>query len=116
VSKLGKLGEILDQQADIMWSVKMKEEVRNYKGTPMLSDFAKEEIVRYLRLGVDKSDVVCILSSWGLTKECTSELLSFIQTWKPDARSLFDEFGERVINDDLPIKTSEPCEPATHGM
>jgi hypothetical protein len=46
-------------------------------------NFAKREINRYMRLGVDRSDVALLVSSWGLTASDLELANEYLHEWKP---------------------------------
>lgn len=75
-----RIYSILEEQAKKMFAEIDKEKLRNFKGTPMKLEYAKTEIKRYFDLGLDKSDVACLVASWGLNTEDLEKANNFVHT------------------------------------
>jgi hypothetical protein len=85
---LERINSTLDQVVIEMRESKRRHELRNFKGTGMKLVFAKNEIQRYFNLGLDKSDIACIVASWGLSTKDFEEANEYIHiVLKPNTKS-----------------------------
>ena len=75
---LDRMFSIIDDQVSKMQEHNYKVALRNFKGTPMKLEFAKNEVKRYATLGVSKSDIALLASSWGLSTKDLEELNNFL--------------------------------------
>lgn len=66
---LERISGILEDQVNKMVEYNYKVALRKFKGTPMKVEFAKTEIKRYALLGISKSDIALLVSSWGLNSK-----------------------------------------------
>lgn len=75
---LERMGSILEEQVTKMQDHNYRVAMKAFKGTPMKKEFAKNEIKRYALLGVSKSDIALLLSSWGLNAKDLEELNNYL--------------------------------------
>jgi hypothetical protein len=66
----------------------------------MTLGYAKNEINRYLRIGVDKSDIACLVASWGLSISDMESANWYLHNPEIIDKTK-DEFGERLRKDKL---------------
>ncbi|MFA5300439.1 MAG: hypothetical protein WC389_19815 [Lutibacter sp.] len=89
---LEKMEGILKEASAKMLDEVDKENLKNFKGTPMKLEFAKTEIHRYFDLGVDKSDVAYLVASWGLSTDDLEKANNYLHTiFKKQCKSSLQE-------------------------
>lgn len=91
--------DILDQWLKNFRQDRLRRELREFKGTPIDPSFAKNEIDRYIRLGVSKSDIACLAASWGLSTndlETANEYIHEVVV-KRDRNGRFAKKDEGII-------------------
>ena len=62
----------------------------------MTLDYAKQEINRYMALGIDRSDVACLLASWGLTIRELEDANKYLHDWEIDQIDKLIRKGRKI--------------------
>ena len=64
-STIDQIQKVYDGQDEL----EAKKALKEFQGMPMKLEYAKNEIERYFRLGIDKCDIAVMVASWGLSSQ-----------------------------------------------